>query len=326
MSPRGDSAINASILLKSLVKRVSNVHRPGSLPDIFLFTTARSGSTLLSEGITSQPGLKFVNEPLDVRDPVVARESGFQSFKDLLPHPRRQELLFDYVTRLRNNKIPYANPNPFSRDRALITNRICFKILHGCKDLANWFRDTFSGQVLVLYRHPIAVTLSRRVLPALPFYLDNEAYMALFTAEQRQLARRIIEQESPLEQGVLDWCLQNAPLLFCQDTQNWSAVCYEDIVLRPEQTFASLARELKLPKPERMVQSAARPSRTVRYSAKDSQAYFKGQSPGDDKRYLVDKWKNKVSPEDEARAFDILEAFGIDLYTRGQTEPSRRPL
>lgn len=311
--------------LKTFVKRCSNVHRPGPLPDIFLFTTARSGSTLLSEGITSQPGMKFINEPLDMRDPVVARESGLHGFQELLPHARREQLLLDYFTRLRQNKIPYANPNPFSRDRALFTSRICFKILHGCKDMANWFRDRFQGRVLVLYRHPIAVSLSRRVFPTLPYYLHSNAYMARFSSAQIKLAREISSRGTHLEQGVLDWCLQNAPLLFCEDTAGWSSVCYEDIVLRPQETFARLARELQLPDPGRMVASAARPSRTVRYSAGDSKAFFQGKGDTDDRRWLVDKWKKKVTPDEESRAFDILETFGVALYLRGQSEPARKP-
>jgi len=317
--------LNISAPLKTLVKRVSNVHRPGPLPDIFLFTTARSGSTLLSEGITSQPGMKFVNEPLDVRDAVVVRESGLRGFQELLPHARREQLLFDYFTRLRQNKIPYANPNPFSRDRALFTNRICFKILHGGKDMANWFRDRFRGQVLVLYRHPIAVTLSRRVFPTLPYYLHNGEYMARYSKEQVALAKEIIGHGTHLEQGVLDWCLQNVPLLFCKDTTGWISVCYEDIVLRPEATFASLAPALSLPEPERMVASAARPSRTVRYSEKESKAFFQGRGQTSDRSWLVSKWKKKITPEEESRAFDILETFGIDLYPRGQVEPAYKP-
>lgn len=325
MNSRKDVHSAIATSLKTLVKCCSNVHRPGPLPDIFLFTTARSGSTLLSEGIVSQPGMKFINEPLDLRDRVVARESGLRGFKELLPHARREQLLLDYFTRLRHNEIPYANPNPFSRDRALFTNRICFKILHGCKDLANWFRDQFQGRVLVLYRQPIAVSLSRRVFPTLPYYLHNSEYMARFSSQQVKLAREIIARGTHLEQGVLDWCLQNAPLMFCQDTAGWSSVCYEDIVLRPQETFARLAKDLQLPRPERMVASAARPSRTVRYSAGDSKAFFQGKGETDDKRWLVDKWMKKVSPEEQARAFDILETFGVDLYLRGQSEPARGP-
>lgn len=322
--PTALPAIPIGLRLKSLVKRFSNIHRPGDLPDVFLFTTARSGSTLLSEVLTSQPGMKFVNEPLDVRDPMVVRESGFTSFPDLLPHPRREQLLHYYFNRLQQNKIPYANPNPFSRDRALFTNRICYKILHGCKDMANWFRDTYKGQVLAMYRHPIAVTLSRRYYPSLPFYLQNEEYMSLFTPEQAALAARIIKTGSDLEQGVLDWCLQNAPLLFCQDKRDWVSVCYEDIVLRPAETAATLARALHLPDPERMAASASRPSRTVRYSGSDTKEFFEGKTGAGDKRYLVEKWKKRVTPDEEAKTFAIVEAFGIDLYTKGNVEPTRQ--
>ncbi len=53
--------------------RMTSTHRPGALPNVFIFTTPRSGSTWLMELIWSQPGFRCVNEPLDIRDPLVAR-------------------------------------------------------------------------------------------------------------------------------------------------------------------------------------------------------------------------------------------------------------
>jgi hypothetical protein len=53
--------------LQLLVKALTNVHRQGPLPNVFLFATPRSGSTWLMEIIASQPGFKYYDEPLNPR-------------------------------------------------------------------------------------------------------------------------------------------------------------------------------------------------------------------------------------------------------------------
>ncbi|MCF7914762.1 MAG: hypothetical protein K9L66_06335, partial [Spirochaetaceae bacterium] len=42
-------------------------HRQGELPDVFIFSTQRSGSTLLFDMVASQPGFKAVGEPFQER-------------------------------------------------------------------------------------------------------------------------------------------------------------------------------------------------------------------------------------------------------------------
>ena len=48
----------------AFVKRLANVHRQGEKPNIFLFSTARSGSTWVVEMLATQPGMKLIDEPL----------------------------------------------------------------------------------------------------------------------------------------------------------------------------------------------------------------------------------------------------------------------
>ncbi len=62
--------------LYNVYRTLTSVYRPSGLPHVFLFTMPRSGSTWLMELIWSQPGFKAVNEPLDLRNPVVRMHLG----------------------------------------------------------------------------------------------------------------------------------------------------------------------------------------------------------------------------------------------------------
>ena len=53
--------------MKALVKGLSNFHKRGPLPDIFLFSTARGGSTLIAESLVTQGKIKLCDEPLNLR-------------------------------------------------------------------------------------------------------------------------------------------------------------------------------------------------------------------------------------------------------------------
>ena len=63
-------------VLKRAVKAVSNTHRPDGRPNVFLFSTPRSGSTWLMELIWSQPGFKYCNQPLSLFNPLVRKHLG----------------------------------------------------------------------------------------------------------------------------------------------------------------------------------------------------------------------------------------------------------
>ena len=65
------------------LRSVSNRHRPGTLPNVFVFTTPRSGSTWLMELIQTQPRFKQCSEPLNLRVDGVARRLGISDWEAL---------------------------------------------------------------------------------------------------------------------------------------------------------------------------------------------------------------------------------------------------
>ena len=65
------------------LRSVSNRHRPGTRPNVFVFTTPRSGSTWLMELIQTQPRFKQCSEPLNLRVPGIARRLGISDWEAL---------------------------------------------------------------------------------------------------------------------------------------------------------------------------------------------------------------------------------------------------
>lgn len=312
--------------IKLFVKRFSNIHQAGLKPDIFIFSTARSGSTYLIELLHTQAGMKFCSEPLNVRKPLIRSAIGINGWEDLLPGPDRELKLKRYFTAIRNNRIPYVNQYPFRRSYRFKTNRMVFKIIHGGEDLIHWFRKTFGAQILYLIRHPIAVTLSRKVYPRLTYFLQNKNYRKLLNAEHIALSETIIRSGSDFEKGILSWCLQNYPPLKNPDRMNWATVSYEELVMNPEPVINHLAKCIDLPNPKKILLKIDRPSSTVYKSDEKTKVFFKQASTQEERFWLVSKWKNKVTEKQEELAFKILEAFKIDAYTFGKFLPSQNCL
>ena len=84
---------------KRIVKSASNVHRPDGRPNVFLYSTPRSGSTWLMELIWSQPGFKTCNQALYLENPVVRKHLGISEWDELYSVDATEKLR-SYLQRL----------------------------------------------------------------------------------------------------------------------------------------------------------------------------------------------------------------------------------
>src|SRR5436190_11845966 len=82
-SNRG-AAVSIGNSAKYVLKAVSNLHKQGDRPNVFLFATARGGSTWVMEILASQPGMKYYDEPFNIRRDNVARIGLFTKWEDLM--------------------------------------------------------------------------------------------------------------------------------------------------------------------------------------------------------------------------------------------------
>lgn len=303
--------------IKRAIASTTNIHLPGRNPNIFVFSTPRSGSTWLMELILTQPGFKPCNEPFNLWDSDVSQSlahMGITNWADF--HSRHgRHAMHQYIQGFCDGRIRFKNPFFYRNYFRVITHRIVFKILHAGEERINWFRDTFNGRIVFLVRHPIAVSLSRKFYPRLDAFLNTE-YSEHFSERQLREARKIVDSGTVLEQGVLDWCLQNAvPLRHA--TPDWIIISYEQLIMDPRPAISVLAGKLALPKPERMAQRLTIPSASTHKCDEQTKQVLKNRE--ENNRWVVEKWRERVTEEQERRAMEILELFDVDLYQYGNS-------
>lgn len=299
------------------IKSLSNVHHPDGQPNVFLFSLPRSGSTWLMELIWSQPGFKCCDEPTDLRHALIQQHLGKNW--ETLYDDHGTALIEAYFQGFCSGRHKFMNPSPLRKNYRPYTQRIVFKIIHGCEDRINWFRDTFNGRILYLTRHPIAVSLSREYLPTLPALLHSD-YRRHFTPAQLAYAEHINEHGDKLERGVLSWCLQTAVPL-AEATEDWTFVSYEQMVVDPHTAVHHIAHKLDLPAPDRMVRQLSVPSGSSHKSDQVTQQALDAGAK-DQRNWLVEKWRERVTDDEEHRLMEILDRFGIDIYRYGEVLPS----
>ena len=310
--------------LKWRIKRASNLHRSSGQPDIAIFSSPRSGSTWLMEIVATQPGFKSINEPF-----LMTRFEGLTrplspNWELLLPGAERETILERYFASLLNNELGIGSPSPFMPQHRWRTDRMVFKILR-CKDMINWFEEKFGLKVIFLLRHPLAVSLSRKACPQLRGFLDNDVYCDRYlTPALRRYGNEVLEEGTELDRKILDWCLQHRPPLLHLDRSRWLCLHYEDLTMRPQECIGKLAAFLELDGVERMDRQLGVPSRSTFLSDRATRRHLKRNHSGTDPRFLVEKWRDRVDPEEERQSMEIVKTFGLDQYRLGDAMPHRR--
>lgn len=303
------------------VSMLTNIHRPDRRPNAFIFSTPRSGSTLLMEMILTQQRFKSVNEPFNLRNWVIREylaTQGIQTWHDLYDITR-WDVIKSYVSRTCSGSLHISNPIFYKNYYRLITSRLVLKILHAAEDRIQELATACNGCVILLIRHPLPVSMSRRVLPRLQAFLQTD-YRRHFSARELRAADSIAAHGDKLEKAVLDWCLQNAlPLRMAQE--DWIIITYEQLVLDPASVVDRLVERLALRHPERMLSRISVPSTSTNQSDNQTRRVLSNSNGDDARRWLVDKWHTKLQQADESRLMAIVEEFGIDTYTAGSTLP-----
>jgi LPS sulfotransferase NodH len=310
--------------VKHRLARLGNLHLPREGKDVFLFSTPRGGSTWLSELILTQPGFKPADEPFNLRDAPIRAElsaRGIEAWTDL-HDPAKEEAMFSYIESIRSGANGVVNPFFHRNHFRLVTRRICFKILHAGEERVSAFRRRFGGFIVLLLRHPIPVSLSRKELPRLRAFLSS-GYRSRLTAEQIACAERILSSGSDLDRAVLDWCLQTS-VPVSRIEPDWTIVTYEQLVTDPHPVLEHLAKRLELPHPERMARSLTRASGSTYQSDPATRDRLSAAGGAADRSWLVDKWRAKVDADAVSRAMAALSVFGLgELYRPDSPLPDR---
>jgi hypothetical protein len=306
--------------VKYALKAVSNIHRQGPDENIFLFATARGGSTWVMEIIASQSGMKYYDEPFNIRRDNVARTGLFPDWASIMPDTGDTDAIVRYLNDLAAGRYRHMNPPPMRRNHRWLTNRVVFKI-HELEHLIGTIARRCHGTVLYLLRHPVPTSLSRKTLPRLDLFLGSQYYARLIGRDDRLKAiHHIAATGSPLQRGVVSWCYENIVPLRFPDFEG-IFVTYEELVLNPERSANLLSERLKLTDRDALLRAFSQPSANINMSSKQTQTLM---TESDERRrlHLVEKWMGKISPRDEAHVTEILEIFDLDIYRGDRPLPA----
>ena len=129
----------------------------------------------------------------------------------------------------------------------------------------------------------------------------------------------ILQSGSPLERAVLEWSLDNlGPLrAFQERPEKWMVLSYEELMLSTQRLIPLLARRLKLNDHKRMLRVLRTPSPSTHGKSHDKVRTLKPVQQ-------LALWQQEVDHDAEARLFEIVHRFGIDIYEPGAMIPTRR--
>lgn len=312
--------------IKNIIWKVLNYHKPGNKKDIVIFTTRRSGSTWITNIINSERGIKYLDQPLDLR-------LADRTQKKLLPHDRyskfvylnttkEKQKVFKYFELIFDGELKVRNPwNVFDDDYNFKTNRQVLKLCNG-KALIEDFIELFNIEVLFFIRHPIPQSLSvmKRNWGYSPVYafLENELFVKKYLNEDKlKFIESVLDSGSLLEKHVLNWVLQNLIPLKSNYKNKWLTLSYEELVLKPREIINFLAERLQLDNKEGMYEKIDEPSKTTK-SEKNKIASSKENRVN----YLIHKWYEECSEEEKKNINIILDKFEIKCYNANEILPT----
>ena len=273
------------------------------------------------ELIWTQPGFKYCNQPLSLFNPLVRRHLGIDRWEAL--YEREFTPTFErYFRDICDGRVRFANPNPLRGHYRPVTHRIVFKEIHGCADRIDWFRDTFDARVAYLLRHPIAVAISSERFPLLDAFLETD-YRDHFSHEQLAFADRIASSRHAARAGgaVVVPAERGPP---ARGDRGLGRRHVRATRRRPRARDRRAGGQARPAGPRAHADALTVPSVNVKIKSSEETQHLLYETPADRRPDLVDKWRRRVDANDEARAMEILDAFELDVYTRGEVFPADR--
>ncbi len=297
-------------------------------PPIALYASRRSGSTLLMEVIAVNAGVMFSDQPFSLftaSSTNLNRLPIFPYGQLANPDPQEAAYIEDYTRGLLDGTIRANVPwKVWSSEFHFRNDRICLKITDA-KALIDWIDQHFEVQTVVSTRHPIAQSLSVANLGWMitgKGFLRNAAFVRQWlSSELEQLCWEVYGRGTELEQRVVDWALENLPMLtWLKQRSHWSYLSYEELIAETEAAIDYLADRLQLADRAKMIGRVSRPSRSTR---RESTAQRKSLIRSQDRNQLIDSWQKKVESRELDNCFRILDRFGIGLYRPDRSMPDR---
>lgn len=323
--------MSGKLFIKNLLSKL-HTHRK-RLPDVFIYTLPRSGSTLLLEVLNTDRRYKAVSEPL------VINAQNIRILKKYLPKEiiaerytdlsgAHFENLMHYFNLLSLGKLPtgYYWTDLFEKSHAFRTKGSLFKT-HKITHLFAKVAEYTAAVGIYLLRHPAAVSLSRMKLNTdhyIETFLKTESVQAHISDTARSAAKAIAREGSRFEQFVCSWCLENFEFFRLLKTNALPPkvffLSFEELILQPATLMPKLCERTGLQFSNTMLQTVNKPSHGTVHSTKETIAQItKGENS-----QILRKWQQTVSPEETKQLYEILQLFDIDYYSENQILPTKK--
>lgn len=303
-------------------------HQPGSQRDIYLFCTRRGGSTWLMETIAANRGVLPLNQPFEILTPNLTpyqyrRLPKFDHGQIVHPDPVQEQQLRDYTDDLMAGRLRVNAPHAFwRRGFDFRTDRLVLKTVDA-KPMMDWFAAHYDIDIVYLVRHPVPQSLScvrNGWFTTTLAYTRNEWFVeeVLGDSSLRRYAEDLDRTGTPLERFVVNWVVENLyPLTRLARRPEWLALSYEECVLDQESVLETVCTRLELSDVDGMRRAAARASRSSGLSSDASVDAIRSR----DREAQVAGWQDRISGEDRDRVTEILDRFGITLYSASSALP-----
>lgn len=318
--------MNVKRQLKSLAFEVlwSFLRHEKSKRDICLFASRRGGSTWLQEVICANGRIRSIDQPFSFYSgPPFLHEHLPIMANSLFLHLDQEDekRVKKYVDGIFAGRIVHGAQWRFWKKSYLLkSNRTLLKLTKG-KSLMGWFADNYDVDMVWLIRHPITQSLS--VIKTgwendSKVYLHNPFFVSQYLNQDLvNFAEKVLHHGDILEKYVLNWCLESlVPFHTLQRRPQIVLISYEESVLKPESMADYLAEKLALDHGAAMKKDMSHPSRTTKFTHTNTKSI--------NWHTKLQQWQNNVPADLQDRCFDIVERFGIDLYSRSSVMPAKK--
>lgn len=316
------------LLIKEIVWSIGCRYAPShALKPICLHASRRSGSTLAMEMVCANKGIRFSDQPFGfytMSGPNINKMPVFEYGQIINLDEDELAIFKEFFSGLLDGTVHANLPWKFwDSGYDFRPNRMFLKITDA-KSIADIIDDEFDVETIVMTRHPIPQSLSvmrNGWLVTGKAFLRSEKYVSTYLdGKLHDYGMGIYRTGSKLQRHVLDWILENIPLIqFLKNRPEWGYFSYEGLVMYPEDTIKMLSRKCALNDYEKMLSVVKRPSRSSKNNSTAStrKCIDEGNNLG-----LVEQWKKKVSEDEIKECFNLLEMYGVELYRSDSVLPN----
>jgi len=314
--------------LRKLLTNV-NVHRQGTVPDIYLLSIPRSGSTWLMEVLSYEPGLRFVNEPFNEKYLRKSFLSEWIKQNDIFFNNTLFDIPFNSQETLESYlKIPQYTQvcgqyNLLRKNFHLVSHRRLFKLIH-VNPVINHFLEQDSLKVYLI-RHPaslinsnLKVNVDGRDPLNFAHFLSNKKYVEKYLNEsQVDFLYWVGKQNNSYQKMAASWSLRQLPAWYYLHANPafCPVISYEQLVSEPEKVMSFLSTHLQLSKTGNILQAMNTPSAsTIDQRVEEIR----------DRSEIISKWRRKISQKEEKDIFDVINKLEVGFYEQGNDYPVSR--